>query len=82
MASRTRHLKIGTGKSAMGASVGRLKFVSTSFFCSRGWPRDPPFKSLKRMTVKPHFSETQNDRECGRVNCNILLGLFNFDLYE
>ena len=34
------------------------------------------------MTVKPNFSETQNDRECGRVNCNILGGLFNLDFYE
>ena len=29
------------------------------------------------MTMKPHFSETQNDREYGRVKCNILGGLFN-----
>ena len=33
-----------------------------------------------RMTwVKPNFSETQDDRECHRVNCKILGEIFNFD---
>ena len=34
---------------------------------------------INRMTVKPHFSifsEIQVDRECHRVNCNILGELF------
>ena len=31
------------------------------------------------MTVKSHFSETQNDRECQRVNWKNVGELFNFD---
>ena len=29
--------------------------------------------------VKPHFYETQDDRECQHVNCKILGELVNFD---
>ena len=34
---------------------------------------------INRITVKSHFSETQDDRDCQRVNCKILGELFNFD---
>ena len=34
------------------------------------------------MTVKSHFSDTQVDRECHSVNCNILGELFNFAFDE
>ena len=34
------------------------------------------------MTMKPHFSETQDVRECQRVNCKILGELFNLDIDE
>ena len=40
--------------------------------------RETPFKNLALM-VKPHFSQTQDDRECHRVNCKILSELYNFD---
>ena len=29
---------------------------------------------INHMTVKPHFSEIQDDRECHRLNCNSLGG--------
>ena len=39
--------KLGTGKSARGASVGRLrKKISLGFSAHEGRPRETPFKSL------------------------------------
>ena len=80
---KQRVIHLGKWFSARGASVGRLQFVSTKFFCSWGEAQGNPFSEphVNRMTVKPHFSETQNDRECGRLNCNILGELFNFDFF-
>ena len=69
---------LGTPKSVRGASVGRLQFVSTGLSAHEGRPRETPFKNLALM-VKPHFSETQDGRECHRVNCKMLSELFNLD---
>ena len=71
--------ELGTCKSARGASVRRLKLVSMTdhdhvvFLLMRGGPG----KFLLRA-----FSETQYNRQCGCVNCNILGELFKLYLYE
>ena len=71
-------LLLGTCKSVRRASVGRL---SPRLSAHEGRSRET---RINRMMVKPHFSETQDDRlsECHRVNCKILSELYNFDFDE
>ena len=47
----------------------------------RGGPGKLLLKNFALM-VKLHFSETQDDRECHRVNGKMLSELFNFDFDE
>ena len=57
-------------------SVGRLKLnVPTRMFWSRGEAQ----AVINHMKVKLHIYETQDDRECHHVNCNILGDIFNID---
>ena len=71
--SGQRFDRIGTYKSARGATVGRLQFVFTGLFCSWGKVQENAFwePRINRMTVNPHISETQDDRECHRMNCKM-----------